>query len=170
MHGAYARFGILLGGSPMVGHICQGACRDRSAEITLLDLPAERRLSDVQLCASTCEIALVSDSYKMAELMEIHFDTLEVCNSDRNDLGFPAARLVYPANTKQSGARRSMARQARIGTIIVDWPTFRPHVLAMERWLNRSRQFFSLPQTRHPTSPDRSCLWREAILVKRQLA
>lgn len=109
----------------------------------LLDLPAQRRLGDVQVFGSTGEVEGLPQHLEVAQMTQFHngsFHTLRVLIETNSIL---EARKNAAQNRRKSiknpaGIAMPICAIESIETIIVDLPTLRPHKLAMHTLQNQT--------------------------------
>lgn len=109
----------------------------------LLDLPAQRRLGDVQAFGGTGEVEGLPQHLEVAQMTQFHngsFHTLRVLLETNSIL---EARKNAAQNRRKSinnptGIAMPIRAIESIETIIVDLPTLRPHKLAMHTMQNQT--------------------------------
>ncbi len=109
----------------------------------LLDLPAQRRLGDVQAFGGTGEVEGLPQHLEVAQMTQFHngsFHTLRVFLETNSIL---EARKNAAQNRRKSinnptGIAMPIRAIESIETIIVDLPTLRPHKLAMHTMQNQT--------------------------------
>ena len=109
----------------------------------LLDLPAQRRLGDVQAFGGTGEVEGLPQHLEVAQMTQFHngsFHTLGVLLETNSIL---EARKNAAQNRRKSinnptGIAMPIRAIESIETIIVDLPTLRPHKLAMHTMQNQT--------------------------------
>jgi len=109
----------------------------------LLDLPAQRRLGDVQTFGGTGEVEGLPQHLEVAQMTQFHngsFHTLRVLLETNSILeaSKDAAQNRRKSIKNPTGIAMPICAIESIETIIVDLPTLRPHKLAMHTMQNQT--------------------------------
>ncbi len=130
--------GVLIEKSPGLGQPQRStALEQHHAQFVfqLLNLPAQRRLGDVQAFGSAGEVEGLAQNLEIAQVTQFHvasFNTFKVSNQTNS--------ILEPTSHAAQNRRKPIKNPTGIAmicpiesieTIIVDLPTIRPHTLAM---------------------------------------
>ncbi len=111
--------------------------------LQLLDLPAQRRLGDVQTFGGTGEVEGLAQHLEVAQVTQFHIDSFYTLRVLLETNSILEARKNAEQNRRKSiknptGIAMPICAIKSIETVIVDLPTIRPHKLAMHTMQNQT--------------------------------
>ena len=111
--------------------------------LQLLDLPAQRRLGDMQAFGSSGEVEGLAQHLEIAQVTQFHIDSFHTLRVSHETNSILEAQKNAEQNRRKfiknpMGIAMPICTIESIETVIVDLPTLRPHKLAMHTMQNQT--------------------------------